>query len=1068
MKHPRAWCARPNSGMPVVRVEAVLKPIFHFAVRRPWVVVFISLVGLAAMAGGLPRLVKDPATDALIAPNHPSVEVRDRAEDIFGLRDPVIVALVADDEAGVFTPERLSALMALHEAVENVEGVRAGRVQSIASESRIYGETGGVFVTPFYEDAPQTAEDAEAIREAVFASPLHVGTLVGDNGRAAVIVAELYHDADADAAYRAAAALADTIDTAGAQVHVAGQAAVTGHLSASIDTDSRRLPIIALLVIFAIVLAAFFRLKTLIPLTFVIAASVGGAIGLMAWLDVKYYVITSALPIILIAISVADSVHILSGYFARRAAQPDAEVGRVITETMMDLWRPLTLTTLTTMAGFFGIAIASSMPPLTYFGWFALTGTFLAWAYTLFALPSVLALLAMPASPRIRAGRSGALAAGLTRIAQMSAAKPFAALVTAALIGVWAAIFAMDMRIDRASVENFRADAPIRVADDAINANLAGTAHLDVLISADAPGGLMTAEHMQKVRSLQAYLESLPGVSKVTAITDVAVELNQAFDDAFGVVSPNALPTDDDAVAELFLAYEASGDPEDLTDKMDTTAEHALVRAYLNAKYFSGQKPIVEALGHYLDEEFNEAGISGELSGRVNLDYHWMDQLDDTHALSIAVSLILVLLVATLLFRSPGLGLLSIVPVGFAILGVYAVMGGLGIFIEPGTSMFAAISIGVGVDFAIHFIDRLRKGVREDGLSVRQAIAQHYPTSARACFINAAALALGFAVLMSSDLPTLFRFGLLITVAAAASFATALVAASAAFALGERVRPGQRQAAAKALIVLGVGGLSVGLLSPVAQAQDGQRACLEPQAIADAVDARPEGELVARTLVMTKINRRGGTQERQARAFRANGAAGERRSALVFTAPSSIGGTAFMTHDLAGASDRRWLYLPSRGAAMRIPDAQRGNAFLGTGFSYEDIKTELSLSLEDYVFTLAEPPAGRPDHWCWITATPVDTSTSRELGYGRAVVGVDPETWIPMQVIIDDRRNRALKTISAFETQQIDGVWTALRIEVEHHQRGTRTIFAYDDVSYEDGARFDEFVPENLDEALEW
>ncbi len=84
--------------------------------------------------------------------------------------------------------------------------------------------------------------------------------------------------------------------------------------------------------------------------------------------------------------------------------------------------------------------------------------------------------------------------------------------------------------------------------------------------------------------------------------------------------------------------------------------------------------------------------------------------------------------------------------------------------------MFAAISIGLGVDFAVHTVERLTVLIREKSYSIEEAINLLYPSTGRALLFNFSALALGFGVLVSSEVVPLIRFGLLVAIAVAVSF----------------------------------------------------------------------------------------------------------------------------------------------------------------------------------------------------------------------------------------------------------------------------------------------------------
>jgi predicted RND superfamily exporter protein len=92
----------------------------------------------------------------------------------------------------------------------------------------------------------------------------------------------------------------------------------------------------------------------------------------------------------------------------------------------------------------------------------------------------------------------------------------------------------------------------------------------------------------------------------------------------------------------------------------------------------------------------------------VTLNYHWISGLPRGHILGLCIALLLVSAMAALLFRSATAGLLTLVPVLRSVLAGYAAMVLLGIPLEVGTSMFAAVAIGLGVDFAIHALAKIR------------------------------------------------------------------------------------------------------------------------------------------------------------------------------------------------------------------------------------------------------------------------------------------------------------------------------------------------------------------------
>ena len=1023
----------------------------------------LGFLFIAFSGAGLVTLVKDPSTDSLIPPGHSSVVTRDYAEEVFGLRDPVVAAISTQQPDGIFTQSALTALHNLHTAISALDNVRADRTISLVSEARIFGDADSLKVEPYLDEPPQHAEDIEALRAALLDADLVEGVLISEDRSTALIVAELFDQSLAEETYQQALGLADRLQREDIEIHIAGQGAVSGFLSGSIDRDSRKLPPICVAIIFVLIWLAFRSAKALLAPLLIIAATVVGAIGTMAWMGVSYFVITTSLPVILITIAVADTIHVLSGYYRRLAENPEGDRREIVIDVMADLWRPLTLTTFTTMAGFIGIGLASSMPPISYFGWFAALGVVLAWIFTLLVLPGVLAYLKPGPSAIVRPDGSGALSGGLTRIARFCASAPRRTLALIGAMACLALIMATQVQVERSQIENFPDGQPIRLADELINTRLAGTSYLDVVVETDRVEGLLDSARIQKVADLQAYAETLPYVQKSHSVADILAELHSALEPS----SSSRLPGSDDAIGQYLLFYEAAGNPEDIEDEIDLDYQRALIRLYMNSRYTGDEAEAVEALARYLDSTFNEPGMTGRLSGRVNVDYHWMKQLQDGHVRSILISSFLVFLVAAILFRSVLFGALAIAPVAAAILGVYSVMGASGIFIEPATSMFAAISIGLGVDFAIHFTDRLQKGLR-GGSSVLKVIQSEFPTSTRACLINAAALGIGFSVLMTSELPPIFKFGLLITIAAAASFIVGLIVISAVFGWLDRATSGSAVSApatpSSAAIVLLALVTSASLAAPAAEAQSE----MTGRQIAEKVHAREEGDSVDRKIIMELTDRRGTTRRREAISKRLL-VEGVKKSVIVYTAPRRYRNVAFLSHDdQADAFERRWLYMPATGRPKQIPASDRGDYFLGTEFTYEDIRTELKFDLEDYQFDLCAPPGDPADHQstACVVAVPASPGIAGEVGYGRIKAAVDPKTWMPIEIAFDDEKGRPLKTVRVEDVHLLDGIWTAGRICVEHHQNGRRTCFIYSDVTY--GAQLSrvDFTPQGLKRLL--
>jgi predicted RND superfamily exporter protein len=1045
-----------------------LEAFFRMLTDAPRTMVVLGLITILAMAAGLTRLVKDTSVDAFVPADHSSLLANERVEALFGLTEPIAVAVLTTDGSSIFQPELLTTVEQLAADIGQLDNVRRDRVASVASESAIRGADGAVLVEP-YADGSSSESAAAAAAAAWRGMPPHVSTIVSSDETGAVIMAELIDSRHAAATYRTVQEIVARYQEPGIDILVAGPAAVSGYLSSYIERDARILQPLVLCVVLTFIFLAFRRASALIGPVLVVAGAAGGALGIMAWQGVPYFAITNALPVILVAIAVADAIHILSAYYQLRARFPSRRARDLVVIAMTEIARPITLTTLTTMAGFIGIGVASIMPPITHFAWYAALGVMLAWVFSLGVLPSILVLLKPKPSPAFRSWaqhRPDALGAALRSVGAWAARHHGAVLVGFAAVAVVALTGALQLRVDRSQVDNFAPDEPIRIADETINETFAGTAFLDVVVEADTPDGLLDARRMRKIAELQRFFESHDHVQKTNSIVDYlsllhAAVLERAPD------SGRALPDTDAGIAELLLVYEVSGDPTDLEEEIDRDYRSALIRGVLDTPYFSDSREVVESLERYIVDTFNEPGMTATLAGDVNVAYHWMSRLQSSHFLGVGLSLALVLAMAIGVFRSAPAGLVAVVPVCFTVLVLYALMGFLGIHLEPATSMFATISLGVGVDFAIHLVDRLRVALRLNRENLAAALDMALPGTARACLFNAAALGVGFAVLLASDLPTLQRFGGLISVAAFSSFLCALLIVPAAYAFGLKLQgkpglPADRDAVPDAngrAWSNAAFGLATGLLllggtwaAPPVRAE-----LLDGVAVAERVAARDEGRAARRLIDMTMTDRRGRTRQRTALVIKRQEP--ERRlTRITYLAPKSVREVSFLSHDYhgPGQADERWLYLPASRKVRRIPAADRGDYFLGTDFSYEDVQSELKFDLADYEFEHVGIRNGEGGTIHRLRGRPIDETTAQELGYGSFEALIDGSNWMPLEVSFSDLEGSPLKTIVVQQVSNIQGIWTALEITAHNHQTGHRTRFAYRDIE------FPESLPQRL------
>ncbi len=222
--------------------------------------------------------------------------------------------------------------------------------------------------------------------------------------------------------------------------------------------------------------------------------------------------------------------------------------------------------------------------------------------------------------------------------------------------------------------------------------------------------------------------------------------------------------------------------------------------------------------------------------------------------------------------------------------------------------------------------------------------------------------------------------------------------------------------------------------------------------IAKKINERDEGISVYRTLKMQMIDHNGKIRERLTNGYRKYFGK-EKRTVLFYKSPRNVKGTGFLTIDYPEAEkeDDQWIYLPAMRKVRRISAAARGDYFMGTDFTYDEIKNETKVDISDYTrVTLREEILdGNPAVDCYVVeSTPVSNEVAKEIGFSKMLSWVDKDIWMIRKSIYWDLNGNLLKTIRMDDIRKIQGIWTTHKMRVENHKSNHKTVFTFDNVDY--------------------
>lgn len=653
-----------------------------------------------------------------------------------------------------------------------------GDVLSLSEIDDITSSEFGLEVAPVMARAPEAAIDIADLAARVFGNEMFVGGLVAADSSGTLILVEMafHYDDHLDLAR----ALFERIEeltrrfSGPEELRLGGVPMVNVYTSNFMNGDLARLLPLALLALLITLYGAFrWAPGVFIPLAVVMIALVW-TLGLMELLGRPVTLVVSAMPVILIAIGVADGVHVVGHY--RKRVLLTADKGGAIVDTMDDLAAPIVFTSLTDMAGFGSLAV-SSLASIRDFGLFTAFGAFAALVVSLTFVPAALAVLPVPPSTTTATRSPDRLASILGRWAE-HAARRRGPIVIATVAGVIVASLALPrIRVGSTMLGYFKETSEIYRSSEMINARFGGTEVLNIVVDTGTPEGLKDPATLTLIAALQDTLEARQLVGYTASLADYVKRIHRVMnggDPSFSRIprSTERLPGMDrsdlatehggrELIAQYLLLYESAGG-EDLRQLVDLEYRTANIIAQIRTDQTPLLREIRDVATSFAEREF-DGNIHVTFAGCSNLCIVADDLIipGQLRSLALAVSLVLVLLIVVL--GSVRLGLVALLPLLLTVLGVFALLGATGVSLDAVTALIASIVLGVGIDYSVHLLARYRRLVAS-GLDTEAAIQRAVTETGPPIVVNSIAVAIGFLVLLSSSFWPIVHIGWIVAV----------------------------------------------------------------------------------------------------------------------------------------------------------------------------------------------------------------------------------------------------------------------------------------------------------------
>ena len=491
-------------------------------------------------------------------------------------------------------------------------------------------------------------------------------------------------------------------------------------------------------------------------------------LGLMSMLGIKFTMISILIPVMLIAVANDYGIHIIAHYFENFKRKKFTEKDANIRETIASLNKPIFLAGITTIVGLMSL-LGHFLPPAKELGLLAGFGVFVAFTLSLTFIPAALKNLRIP--PWIAHGgqdhRFNRFLQGCGRFFVRFKRTVMVVAVAGVII---AGLKIPTLRIDTDPIHYYREGSEIRVNNERISEDFGGSSQLSIIVTGD----IKEPATLRRMKEISLFLEQQPAITRTLSIVDQVELLNEAWHDgdpAFRAIPEDKIAMGDTVisgrsqVAQL-LQFLDEEDVEQLVQMEENTItfETEFVRAQIIARINRISSAEILELNQKVDEfietNYSKAEVS-PVTGSASIMGTLTDLIARGQLRSLAISLVLVFLVTSLVFRSFQAGLYCVFPLGGAVILVFGFMAYFGIELNTATSMLTSILIGVGIDYTIHFLWHYRQFVRK-GMDGQEAVIQTLTTSGKGIIFNAFSVMVGFIILMVSGFLPIFFFGFVI------------------------------------------------------------------------------------------------------------------------------------------------------------------------------------------------------------------------------------------------------------------------------------------------------------------
>ncbi len=731
---------------------------FSLVLKHRWPVVLLTLLVVALGASGVRLLSMSNDYRMFFSEDNPQLQAFEQLQNTYTKTDNVLF-VVSPKDGQVFTRTTLSQLEWLTEQAWQLPySIRVDSITNYQHTSAVGDDLEVRNLVEYAEDlSPDQLREA---REIATTEPLLVNRLINPAGSVTGVNVTIQLPGKSLSEVPEVAAFArdlaaqleardDNLD-----VRLTGMVMMNNAFPEQSQNDMKTLYPLMFLIIMVIVGVMLRSSAATIVTGLMIVMTILVTMGLTGWIGIELSPPTTSVPVVVMTLAVADSVHILVNFLHfMRDGKGKQEAMR---ESLRINLAPVFLTTLTTAVGFLSLNF-SDAPPFRDLGNMAAMGVVVAWALSMSFLPALMMLLPVRVNPKASEGRL--------------AMQHFAEFVISRRRIIFWGMLAMIVisvaqlprnELNDVFVDYFDESIQFRADTDYTADNLTGIYLVEYSLPAPGEGLVSDPEFLQHVENFANWYRQQPNVMHVNSITDIMKRLNKNLhgDDP----AQYKMPDNRELSAQYLLLYEFSLPfGLDLNNQINVKKSATRMTVTLETMSTEDLLALERAAQAWLDAntpEYMQASGTSPTLMFANIGHRNIrSMLQGT-----TVALVLISAILVIALRSLRIGVLSIVPnlvpiaMAFGLWGLFVGQIGLAL------SVVSGMTLGIVVDDTVHFLSKYLRAQREQGLNSADAVRYAFSTVGTALWVTSLVLVLGFGILAFSNFELNAGMGLLTAV----------------------------------------------------------------------------------------------------------------------------------------------------------------------------------------------------------------------------------------------------------------------------------------------------------------